>query len=460
MSPRSLRKRLFETARMVVSAIGKRAPWVLGLARKTVASTRRASYRRLEAANPVVPTAVLFKSYSGRGYACSPRAIFEAMVHDPAYDDYEIYWSFREPLARALAARGFVVRGLDDDSGRAPDDIDLELALGAEALELLRRAIIVVWGSQEYFKAHARTAYWFSNSVIAWHLRPREGQAYIQTWHGTPLKRLGCDIDLSMAHNALYSGKQTHARYTWEGKRFTYLLSPSPFTTEKLSSAFDLTAQETRDKVLELGYPRNDRLHTYTAEDVASVRRRLGIPAGKKVVVYCPTWRDDQHSATLGGYTLQLPIDFAKLRAELGDEYVVLFRAHYLIANGFDFAATDGFVIDASAISDINDLYLVGDVLVTDYSSVFFDFANLERPMVFYMYDLDRYENDMRGFYLNLDELPGPIVKTQAQLTEAILGAESARPRFAQKYARFRERFTGLDDGHAGERVLERVIGR
>ncbi len=444
---------------MVVSAIGKHAPWVLGLARKTVAATRRASYKRLEAANAVIPTAVLFKAYSGRGYACSPRAIFEAMTRDPAYDDFEIYWAFREPMARALAARGFVVRGLDDD-GPATEQVDLDVALGPEALELLRRAIIVVWGSREYFEAHARTAYWFSNSVIAWHLRPRAGQAYIQTWHGTPLKRLGCDIDLSMAHNALYSGKQTHARYAWEGERFTYLLSPSAFATEKFSSAFDLATEEQRAKVLELGYPRNDRLHTFTNEEVARVRQRLGIPDGKKVIVYCPTWRDDQHSATLGGYTLRLPLDFGTLRDALGDEYVVLFRAHYLIANSFDFAATDGFVIDASHVSDINDLYLASDVLVTDYSSVFFDYANLGRPMVFYMYDLDRYANDMRGFYIDLDELPGPIVKNQAEMTAAILDAQATRPQYADKYARFRDRFTGLDDGHAGERVLKRVIGR
>lgn len=455
---RRIRKRLFEKAQVVVSAIGRHVPWVLGLARKTVATVRRASYRRLEATIPVVPTAVLFEAYSGRGYACSPRAIFEAMARNPRYDEFEIYWAFREPLARALAERGFVVHGLDDDDEPAPE-IDLDTALGADALGLLRRAIIVVWGSHEHYEAHARTAYWFCNSVIAWHLAPREGQIYVQTWHGTPLKRLGCDIELSMAHNALYSGRQTHARYTWEGTRFTYLLSPSAFTTEKLSSAFDLSTPEKREKVLELGYPRNDKLLVNTSGYVHAVRRRLGIPDDKKAVLYCPTWRDDQHSPTLGGYTLRLPLDFGKLRDALGDEYVVLFRAHYLIANGFDFAATGGFVIDASAVSDINDLYLVSDVLVTDYSSVLFDYANLERPMVFYMYDLDKYANDMRGFYVDLDELPGPVVRTQDELTAAIVAADSAQPHYAEKYARFRERFTYLDDGHAGERVLERVIG-
>ena len=141
------------------------------------------------------------------------------MARDPRFDDFELIWAFREPLARALAARGYEVRGLEPARDQAPA-IDLDLVLGLEALGALQRATIVVWGSKEHDRAHARAAYWFSNSVIPWHIAPRPGQAYVQTWHGTPLKRLGCDIELSMAHNALYSGKQTHRRYTWEGQAF------------------------------------------------------------------------------------------------------------------------------------------------------------------------------------------------------------------------------------------------
>lgn len=456
MTRRPARRGLAAGARAIVSSVGRRAPFVLGAARHAVASVRRVSYRQLERAHAVDPRVVVFKAYSGRGYACSPRAIFEAMSRDHRFDDFELIWAFREPLARALALRGYQVHGLTPASDHAPA-VDLDLVLGAEALSALRRATIVVWGSSEHDRAHARAAYWFSNSVIPWHMEPRSGQTYVQTWHGTPLKRLGCDIELSMAHNALYSGKQTHRRYTWEGRRFTYLLSPSRFATEKLSSAFALDGETRAAKVLELGYPRNDALHGDTAEQRASVRARLGVPAGKRAVLYAPTWRDDQHDAA-AGYTLDLPIDFDALERELGDECVILFRAHYLIASDFDFARYPRFVVDVSEIGDINDLYVASDLLVTDYSSVLFDYANLGLPMVFHMYDLDRYASDMRGFYLDLADLPGPITRTQDELVTAIRACADTGRELNERYLRFKERFVYLDDGHASERAIERIV--
>jgi len=457
MTPPTTRRRgLLDHAQATVSAIGKRLPFVLGAAREAVTLARRVSYRRLEKTTPIESRSALFKAYSGRGYACSPRAIYEALLRDARFADFELYWVFREPLAHALSLRGFEVRGL---SGTAPatPEIDLDVALGPEALEQLRRSVIVVWGSREHYRAHARTAYWFCNTVIPWHLVPRAGQAYVQMWHGTPLKRLGCDIDLAMANNALYSGRQTHRRYTREGHRFTYLVTPSRFASEKLASAFALSKQQCDAKILELGYPRNDALHSIPAQKIAALRARLGIPEGKKVILYTPTWRDDQHSSAMG-YTLQLPLDFDALLRGLGDEYVVLFRSHYLIANSFDFARYPQFVIDVSGISDINDLHAVSDALITDYSSVFFDYANLERPIVFYMYDLETYANDMRGFYLDLTDLPGPIVRSEDELVAAIRSADSPDPELRARYHRFNERFTYLDDGHASERVIERVI--
>ena len=187
------------------------------------------------------------------------------------------------------------------------------------------------------------------------------------------------------------------------------------------------------------------------------MRARLGVPTGKKAILYAPTWRDDQHDAG-AGYTLDLPLDFDALQRQLGDDHVILFRAHYLIASDFDFARYPRFVVDVSEISDINDLYVASDLLVTDYSSVLFDYANLGRPMVFHMYDLDRYASDMRGFYLDLADLPGPITRTQDELVAAIRAATVTDPVLDERYRRFRERFTSLDDGHASERVIERVV--
>jgi CDP-glycerol glycerophosphotransferase len=443
---------------MVVSAIGKRLPIVLGFARESVTVARRAAYHRLERANPVEPKSALFKAYSGRNYADSPRAIYEAMLRDARFDEFTLYWVFREPIARSLAARGYDVRGLDASAGSGLT-ADLEVVFGEQALADLRRATIVVWGSPEHNRAHARSAYWFCNTVIPWHIAPRKDQAYVQMWHGTPLKKLGNDIEPAMARNALYSWRQTHRRYAREGQRITYLVTPSRFASDKLSSAFAFSEKDRAEKILELGYPRNDALRGVDDRVADAIRVRLGIPKDKRVVLYAPTWRDDQHSSALG-YTLELPADFERLRSELGEDHVLLFRTHYLIGNRFDFERYGGFVIDVSAVSDVNDLYVVSDVLVTDYSSVFFDYANLERPIVFYMYDLDEYATNMRGLYVDPGELPGPIARTDDELVAALRSAGTPDADLGDRYRRFGERFTYLDDGHASQRVIERVIAR
>ncbi len=157
------------------------------------------------------------------------------------------------------------------------------------------------------------------------------------------------------------------------------------------------------------------------------------------------------------GYTYKTEVDFDKLRQALGDEYIILFRAHYLVANSFDFDKYKGFVYNVSKVNDINHLYVISDLLVTDYSSVFFDYGNLKRPEIFYMYDLDAYGSEIRGFYIDLDELPGPIVKTEDELIKAIKNAKSDRS-FDAKYEAFNAKFNYLDDGKAAQRVTDAII--
>ena len=196
-------------------------------------------------------------------------------------------------------------------------------------------------------------------------------------------------------------------------------------------------------------------LANYTEEDVRDVREALALPEGKKVILYAPTFRDNQHDGS--GYTYDTHIDFDRLQKEFSDEYVILFRAHYFVANQFDFSRYEGFIYDVSSLDDITSLYLVSDLLVTDYSSVFFDYANLGRPELFYMYDLEQYENDIRGFYFSVDTLPGPILKTEDELVEAIKNVNSIAEEYKEKYQVFHDTFNYLDDGHAAERVVNEI---
>ena len=246
--------------------------------------------------------------------------------------------------------------------------------------------------------------------------------------------------------------------YRIDAKKFAYLLSPSAFCTDIFASAWNLRACNMTNKILEVGYPRNDSLFQFNELDVLRIKQNIlknefEQSKEKKVILYAPTWRDNQYDLKIG-YTYQPPIDFDKLQKELGKDYIILFRAHYLVANSFDFEKYKGFVYDVSLYPDINELYMCADLLITDYSSVLFDYANLKRPMIFYMYDLERYQEDIRGFYINLEEMPGPIVKTQSELISAIKYSK----KYEKEYGEFLMKYNRLDDGKAAERLVMQVI--
>ena len=363
---------------------------------------------------------VYFQTFSGRGYSDSPKAIYECMLNAPEYDDYKFVWSFRDP----------------DKFSYIKND----------------RTSIVKFRSREDNRALRTAKYWICNYRVLDHQHPRKGQVYLQCWHGTPLKRLGYDI--LEGDNVMNSQSEVKEKYRTDAKKFSYILSPSPFATDKFASAWNLEKTRQTYKILEAGYPRNDRLVNATEDERASIRRALGID-GKKVILYAPTWRDNQHTSGQG-YTYKTEVDFDRLKRELGTDYLILFRAHYLVANSFDFDRYDGFIRDVSQYSDINDLYIASDILVTDYSSVFFDYANLHKPVIFYMYDLNDYAGEIRGFYIPLEELPGPIAQDEDRLIEEILNTASWKP--DEEYEAFHQKYNPLDDGNASQRVLKAII--
>lgn len=363
---------------------------------------------------------VFFITFSGRGYSDSPKAMYEYMMKAPEYKDYKFVWSFREP----------------------------------ERFEFLKneRTEVVKYRSKAENKALRTSKYWISNYRMLDYQHPKKNQVYVQCWHGTPLKRLG--YDLSASDNAMNSIQEIRQKYRTDAAKFSYLVSPSPFTTKVFATAWNLVKTGQTDKIIEEGYPRNDRLINATPEEVKKLRQNLDVN-DKKAILYAPTWRDNQHTSGTG-YTYKTEVDFDKLRDELGDEYVILFRAHYLVANSFDFDKYKGFVVDVSSYSDINELYLAADILITDYSSVFFDYSNLGKPIIFYMYDLEQYAGELRGFYISLDELPGPIVRDEDHLLAEIHACDGWSP--DDKYQSFCAKYNPKDDGNASARTLAAII--
>ena len=386
---------------------------------------RKAKYDRISKASTTDPHLMVFCTFLGKSYGDTPRALYEYMLKSEDYKDYRFVWSFKD-----IDAYGYLAQN--------------------------PRTTVVKHNSKEYYRVTARAKYWFHNFRIGDHVWPRKDQVYVECWHGTPLKRLG--FDLAHFDNAVRSLDSLCEKYAMDTKKMKYLISPSPFATEKFTSAWALKEYGKEDVIVEKGYPRNDILFNYDEAYKQNVLEKLGLTdlQGKKILLYAPTWRDNQYQDGVG-YTYELGVNFDHLQQELGEDFVILFRAHHMVASRFDFAKYAGFVYNASYYPDIADLYIVADMLATDYSSVFFDYANLKRPIVYYMYDLELYKDDIRGFYFGLEELPGPIVQTEDDFIAAIKDL-SEHFVYDEKYQKFHEKFNPLDDGESSKRVLDVIV--
>jgi CDP-glycerol glycerophosphotransferase len=363
---------------------------------------------------------VVFDSCNGTQYSCNPRAIYEELARRDT--DLECVWVTQD--------------------GQFPID---------STTDVNTRTVLA--GSREHYRVLARARHIVTNHGLPPSYFKRDGQTYVQTWHGTPLKRLAHDL-----RDMPYQRTERQDWMEWEVPRWDLLLSPSPYATQIMRRAFHYDGD-----VLETGYPRNDILSSPEWESVGTrIRKRLGIPDGKKVVLYAPTWRDDRrHGPGRQGFSLELDVE--TLRAALGEDHVLLLRTHHLVTDRSLPAATgaDGFVMDVSRYPDIADLYMAADVLVTDYSSAMFDYAVLGRPMVFFTYDLERYRDHVRGLYIDLEaEAPGPVVTTSADVARAVKAAPDSEQWYADAYDRFFVKYCPHDDGQAAARAVDRIFNR
>jgi CDP-glycerol glycerophosphotransferase len=309
----------------------------------------------------------------------------------------------------------------------------------------------VLRGTQEYYEALARSKYLVSNDDMQAPFRKRDGQVYLQTWHGTLLKRIGFDI----ANPQFISGTAYFDHLARDVAQWDLLLSPNPFSTPLMRRAFRYDGE-----ICEYGYPRNDLLRRGdVAELAARVRDRLGLPAGKRVVLYAPTWRDNQVYANGRRYRFDMRLDLERAWRELGQDHVFLIRGHHHMADDVPAGMRDGFAFNVTAYPDITELFLVADVLLTDYSSAMFDYAVTGRPMVFFTYDLAEYRDSLRGFYFDFEaEAPGPLLATSAEVIAALKDIDAVAASYRDSYQRFAARFCSLDDGKAAARVCDRLF--
>jgi CDP-glycerol glycerophosphotransferase (TagB/SpsB family)/glycosyltransferase involved in cell wall biosynthesis len=375
---------------------------------------------------------------------CRP-PLFRRRLRDEAYPAAK-----EKPLLDAVLFETFAGRGTGDNPGaicaefhRRGLGLDLVYSVIDRSNVVPEGARAVVRWSPEWFELLGRARYLVVNASLPYFFRKREGQLYYQTWHGSPLKRIAHDRPHLDFFNWHHRRQLLVARDGWD-----FLLSQSDFCTSALSSAFRYDGP-----VMEVGYPRNDILVAAHREEVRRrVRAHFGIDEGTRAVLYAPTWRDNLRVGAV--FEKVLYLDPEEVVEALADT-VVLVRGHYNSVGAAERRGASTRVLDVTRYPDIADLYLAADVLVTDYSSVFFDFAITDKPMIFLAPDLKEYRDDNRGFYLDYHEtVPGPICLSTREVIEQLRGGDHD----AARRAAFRERFTPLDDGKAAARVVDGIL--
>lgn len=368
---------------------------------------QRVAYR--PAGQQPLEDSVVFTSYNGTAVACSPRALDRELVSS----GLKRYW---------------VVQDL---SVAVPDG-----------------AVPVVQGSKEHYEAVARARFVVDNEAMPSWLDKRPGQVLLQTWHGTPLKKLRWDLHEVSPRDPSFMAEADRDAASWD-----FVLSPNPLSTEVLQRGFRV-----RGEVLELGYPRNDALFDPSLR--AAVRARLGLRDDQRVVLHAPTWRDNavRRSSRSGSWSYgatwspQPVLD----PALLGADDVLLYRGHRYVASTAAELRVPG-VLDVSRYPDMTDLLAAADVLVTDYSSSMFDFALTGRPMVFFCPDLEAYRGSVRGHYFAMEDVvPGPVVSSTLDVAAALTMQLPVRG--VPVYDAFVDRFGPWEDGGAARRVVERVF--
>lgn len=353
---------------------------------------------------------VFFESFHGKSYSGQPKYIYEKML-ELGYDKhYDFVWSYK-------------------------GDLDIP-----------GNPLITMRESKQYNYLLRTSNYWITNVSFPI-LKEDDDIVYLQTTHGTPYKKMGSDIDSSEEN--VNKGRVLIESGTWN-----YLLSPNDYSKDIFKRAFEYDGT-----VINKGYPANDIFYRDMTDKKNQLIRDLNIPKDKKIILYAPTYRDYDVDGRKN-HQFNLLLDFKKLQEELSDDYVLIVRLHYILSKSLNLSDEfKDFIIDLSEYDDIADLYLISDMLITDYSSVFFDFAHSKKPMLFFVPDFEKY-NSFRGLYPQVKEnLPGPELYTNEELIEAIKNINQIENEYNDKYEAFYNTFCKYGHGDTSEEVIRIVFG-
>ncbi|MCD8879439.1 CDP-glycerol glycerophosphotransferase family protein [Staphylococcus kloosii] len=348
---------------------------------------------------------IVYYSYWGDQYSCSPRAIYKQLAQNNK--KYKNIWIFN----------------------------DINMPVEGNPIKVKKNSL-------KYWYHLATSKYFIQNTNMPLDYKKRNGQIELQTFHGTFMKTMGFDTPEFKFETRQYKIDEFQSKVD----KWNYVSIPSDYMAEKAQSAFN-----TEVKPLKSGFPRNDLIFK-ALNHVDEIKNKLDIPKNKKVILYAPTWREGKSS--------DVNLDIDLMEEKLNDEYVLLVRAHYMVSNNMDIRKNYPFAINVSNYPSIEDLYAISDMLITDYSSVMFDYAYLKRPMLFYSYDLEKYLFGERGVYLNYENIvPGPVVRTTNEIISNINNSTTMKNNYNKIYDAFYNKFCQYGrNGDSANQVISDFI--
>lgn len=353
---------------------------------------------------------VLFCSFGGRNFNDSPKAVFDEICRRKEFQDWRFIWAFVDP-----------------DKFNIPRGAKVKVDTFA------------------FFKALVTSKIWVSNSGMDRGIDLITDKIVrVETWHGTPLKKIGGEENQNTIG---IKPKDYKGPIDYSAIR----CAQSEFDREIFARVFHAS----KESILLSDLPRNDELFNYNEQDCIAIRKSLGVDKSKKVILYTPTYREYLINDNSQNF-IAPPINLERWKVELGEDYVLLVRAHYAVSAALGIINND-FVKDVSSYRSLNDLFVISDMMISDYSSTFFDYSILDRPMLCFAYDKDIYE-EKRGLYLDMEkELPCRVCRTEDELLSEIkkqnyvMAAKKANA-FHKKYAPFA--------GNASKIVVDNIINK
>lgn len=365
---------------------------------------------------PTASNTFFFQSYLARALSDSPRALYEYIAHhDPSA---RLVWSV--------------------------NDVNVPL---------LPNTLTVRPGSIAHYYFIARAKFIISNTGLADGFEKRSSQIHLQTWHGSPVKRVGRDKGIDDAQRVV-RGTDDKKKLTGFARRVSmwdFLVAANSLSANAFNTAWRFGGE-----MLCMGYPRNDALldQQWVTEKRAEVRSLLNIPSDHTVALWAPTWTDDAPKIN-GRRLFTLPIDLNAVAQT--QNLTILVKLHYLVANQLDDAGLGVKFINVSDWDDVNDLFPASDLLISDFSGVIPDYALTNKPIIIYAPHFDEYLAT-RGTYVDLETAgPGPVVRTEAELFERLSDLRW-HEEFATRYEAFAKIYREYETGHASQAVYDRIV--